>query len=390
MDGSIRVGRLFGIEINVHWSWLFIFFLITWTFAAGVLPAFFEDWGGGLYWGVGAFLALVFFLSILFHELSHSLMAQRFGIPVHNITLFVFGGFSSLSKESETPREEFWVAIVGPLTSLGFGVLFGIGYFVLAPIDAGVAGVSAHLAVINVAIAIFNMVPGFPLDGGRVLRSAIWAANKDQLNATKLASQAGQFVAFGLMGLGILAFFFLSIITGVWLFLIGNFLRTAAEATYRQQVVQSLLEGVPAERVARRDFVPVAPETTVLELVEEHILRGEGRAYPVVASGDVIGLVTLTDTKNVPREDWTRTRVRDAMTPRNKLKVVRPREDLARMLSLMGEGDINQVPVMENGQVVGMVHRGDLIHYIQARQEVGDLRPRADEDTRRSDYAWGR
>lgn len=383
MDGSFRIGRLLGIEINVHWSWLFIFFLITWTFAVGALPVFFEDWSPALYWGVGVFLALVFFLSILFHELSHSIMAIRFGIPVHNITLFVFGGFSALSKESESPREEFWVAIVGPLTSLGFGLLFAIGYLVFAPIDSGVAGVSAHLAIINTAIAIFNMVPGFPLDGGRVLRSIIWTANKNQLKATQLASQVGQGVAFVLMALGVAAFFFISIITGVWLFLIGNFLRTAAESSYRQLLVQTLLQGVPAERVAKRDFVEVAPDTTILELVEDHILRGRGRAYPVVASGDLIGLVTLTDTKNVPRDEWGRTRVQQAMTPRNRLKTVRPRDDLARVLQIMGESDINQVPLMEDGRIVGMVHRGDLIHYIQARQEVGDLRPRAEADARR-------
>jgi Zn-dependent protease/CBS domain-containing protein len=388
MDGSIRVGRLLGIEVNVHWSWLFIFFLITWTFAAGVLPFFFEEWGAGLRWGVGALLSLVFFLSILFHEMSHSLMAQRFGIPVHSITLFVFGGFSSLSKESETPREEFWVAIVGPLTSLAFGLLFAVGYFIFAPIDAGVAGVLAHLAVINVAIAIFNMVPGFPLDGGRVLRSAIWAANKNQLAATRLASQSGQVVAFIIMGLGIAAFFFVSIISGIWLFLIGNFLRAAAEATYRQQVVQTLLEGVPAERVAKRDVVPVGPDTSVEALVQDYILRGQGRAYPVISYGDLLGLVTLTDTKKVPREDWSTTPVRQAMTPRNKVKTAQPRDDLAKILSIMGTDDINQVPLIEDGQVVGMVHRGDLIQYIQAREEVGDLGQRRDEDARR-DLAWG-
>jgi Zn-dependent protease/CBS domain-containing protein len=387
MDGSIRVGRLLGIEVYVHWSWIFIFFLITWTFAAGVLPQFFEDWGPGLRWSVGAFLALVFFMSILFHEMFHSLMAQRFGIPVSSITLFVFGGFSSLSKESETPREEFWVAIVGPLTSLAFGLLFGIGYFVLAPLDAGVAGISAHLAVINIAIAIFNMVPGFPLDGGRVLRSAIWAANKNMVAATRLASQVGQAVAYGIMGLGVLAFFFLSVISGIWLFLIGNFLRSAAEATYRQQVVQTMLEGVPAERVARRDFVPVTPETRLTELVEEHILQGQGRAFPVVAGRDVVGLVTLTDTKNVPREEWPRTTVRQAMTPRERLKTVSRRDDLARVIELMGTGDINQVPLMDDGDIIGMVHRGDLIRYIQERQEVGEVG--GSTRGRGQEMAWG-
>jgi Zn-dependent protease/CBS domain-containing protein len=371
LDGTIRVGRFLGFEINVHWSWLFIFFLVTWTFATGVLEEFYPEWSGSRRWVVGGAIAIIFFLSILFHEMSHSILARRYGIPVTSITLFVFGGSSNLAKEPANARQEFWVAIVGPLTSFAMAGLFGLGYLVLTPLDEGAGGVSANLAVINLAIGAFNLVPGFPLDGGRVLRSLFWARNRNLLNATKLASNVGTIVAYGVMALGIASFFFYSVLTGIWLFLIGNFLRGASAASYQQLFLETVLKGVPASAVARRDFEPVAPDVTLAELVESHVLAGRGRCFPVMAGEELLGLITLTDLRKVPCDQWQTTTVYRAMTPLSRLRTVGLRDDLTRVLSEMSEGDINQVPLIDGRLLRGLIHRGDVLRYIQVREEIG-------------------
>ncbi len=371
MIGTFKLGRFFGFEISVHWSWIFIFFLVTWTFADSILSDAFPDWTGFQRWSVGAAIAIVFFISILLHEVSHSLVARRYGVPVTGITLFVFGGVSNLSKEPENAGQEFWIAIVGPLTSIAIAGLFAIGYVVLDPIDAGAGEVSLSLAVINGAIGIFNLTPGFPLDGGRVLRSVFWWRKRNLLTATRWASRAGQAVAYLVMGLGVLFFLLGDVISGIWFFLIGNFLRGASVASYEQLFVDTVLKGIPASTVARQDYVPVSPELTVAELVEDHVLAGHGRCYPVMAGEELLGLVTLTDTRRIPRDDWQTTTVYRAMTPIDQLKTVGLKDELTKVLAVMATGDINQVPLMDGRLLRGLIHRADVIRYIQVRQEIG-------------------
>lgn len=372
MIGTFRVARIFGFEINVHWSWLFIFFLVTWTFATRLLDEFYSDWTDTRRWVVAAAIALIFFLSILLHEMSHSVLARRYGIPVSSITLFVFGGVSNLSKEPETARQEFLIAIAGPLTSFLVAMVFAFGYFALTPLDEGAGAVSANLAFINLSIGLFNLLPGFPLDGGRVLRSAFWAQKRNILAATRIASNVGQGVAYAIMGLGVAAFFLLgSPVTGVWLFLIGNFLRSASVASYEQLFMERVLKGIPASAVASQEYVRVPPDLTLAELAEEHVLAGHGRCFPVVAGDELLGLVTLTDLRHVPREEWPKTTVYRAMTPFSKLRTVTMRDDLPKVLALMATGDINQVPLMDGKVLLGLIHRGDVIRYIQVRQEMG-------------------
>jgi len=368
--GTFKIGKFFGFEISVHWSWLFIFFLVTWTFATGIIEEFYPEWAGERRWIVGAGISLIFFLSILLHEMSHSVLARRYGIPVTGITLFVFGGVSSLQKEPANARQEFWIAVVGPLTSLAIAAVFAAGYFVLTPIDEGAGGVSANLAIINLAIGVFNLIPGFPLDGGRVLRSVFWAQKRNLLDATRIASNAGQMVAYLIMALGVASFFFVSVISGVWLFLIGNFLRGASEASYQQLFMETVLKGIPASSVARTDYVVVAPDLTLAALVEEHVLAGHGRAFPVTAGEELLGLVTLTDLRKVARDEWQSTTVYRAMTPLSKLRTVGMRDDLPRVLAEMAAGDINQVPLVDGRLLRGLIHRSDVIRYIQARQEI--------------------
>lgn len=371
MVGTFRLGRLFGFEINIHWSWIFIFFLVTWTFATGILEEFYPDWTDGRRWVAASAISVIFFFSILLHEMSHSLLARRYGIPVAGITLFIFGGVSSLSKEPDNARQEFMIAIVGPFISLALALLFGLGYLVLTPIEEGAGGVAGNLAVINLLIGIFNLLPGFPLDGGRVLRSFFWLNNRNVLDATRLASNVGQAVAYLIMGLGVISFFVLSPITGIWFFFIGNFLRSASASSYEQLFMDTVLKGIPVSTVARTDYVAVSPEVTLAQLVEEHVLAGEGRCFPVLAGQELLGLVTLRDLKNVPRDDWQSTTVYRAMTPFDQLKTVSLTDDLPRVLSQMALGDLNQIPLTDGKILLGMIDRGDVIRYIQVRQEIG-------------------
>lgn len=370
MAGTFRIGKIFGFEISVHWTWFFIFFLVTWTFANGVLEEFYSGWTDERRWTVAAAISLIFFVSILLHEMSHSLVARRYGIPISGITLFVFGGVSNMTKEPENSRQEFWIAIVGPFTSFALGIIFAIGYFILTSVDDGAAAVSGNLAAINFAIGIFNLLPGFPLDGGRVLRSAFWAKRHNLVEATKSASNIGMFVAYGIMAVGVVCFFVVSFITGIWLFLIGMFLRSASVESYEQVFLDVVLRGVPASAVAKQDYVTVSPDLTLAHLVEDYVLTGDGRCFPVVVEEQLLGLITLHDVRKVPRDDWKTTSVYRAMTPAPGLHTVTMRDDLPKVLSEMAAGDFNQVPLVEGKTLLGLIHRADVIRYIQVRQEM--------------------
>lgn len=369
MLSSIKLGRLFGIEIGVHWSWVFIFALITFTIAEGIFDRYLPEWSGTQRWSVAVVVAGIFFLSILLHELSHSLVAKARGIEVTGITLFVFGGVSMLGREAESAAEEFWIAIVGPLTSFAIGAFFAALWLAFRSPAPDVAAIAGYLALINGVIAVFNMIPGFPLDGGRVFRAFVWARNRNRLRATRTASKVGEYFAYGLMAAGALQFLF-NPIGGIWMFLIGLFLRNASAQSYEQLVLQSALEGLTAREVARTDYIPVEADMTMERLVGDLMLMGHGRCYPVIAGRELLGLVTLTDAQKLPRDEWAGTSVYRAMTPFEKLKTVEPSKDALEVLQLLGEKDINQVPVVEGRNLVGMISRADIMRLIQVRRAV--------------------
>ena len=371
MPNSIKLGKIAGIEIGVHWSWVFIFALITWSFAGGILEEYYPDWSDTRRWGVAVIVAVIFFLSILLHELSHSLVAKARGIPVEGITLFVFGGVSRLGREAESAGEEFQIAIVGPLTSLAIGAGFAILWLALRGPAPEAAAIAGYLAFINGVIAAFNMLPGFPLDGGRVFRSIVWARNRNLLRATRIASKTGEYMAYALMAAGGLQLVFLSNpIGGIWMFLIGLFLRNASTSSYEQLVLQTTLEGITAGQIARRDFIAIPPDMTMDHLVGEMMLAGHGRCYPVVAGDELLGLITLTDAQQLDREQWPATSVYRAMTPLEKLHTVSPLEEAAAVLQLMSETDVNQVPVVEGSRIIGIISRADILRLIQVRRAV--------------------
>ena len=315
MLGSFKLGKILGIEIGIHWSWLFIFALVTWSFADGILQEFFPEWSRAQKWTVGGLVAGIFFISILLHEISHSLVAKAKGIPVRDITLFVFGGVSNLAHEARSAGEEFQIAIVGPLTSLALAALFAVLWLALQPFFEGAAAVAGYLAFINLILAVFNMLPGFPLDGGRVFRSIVWALNRNQLRATRIAAKVGEFLSYGLMGVGVIQIFFGNFTGGIWMILVGTFLRGASVSSYENLLVEQTLAGLKVRDIARRDFVAVPPDMTIEQLVTEYVLSARGRSFPVVAGQELLGLITLTDVQRLEREQWAATSVYRAMTP---------------------------------------------------------------------------
>jgi len=369
--GAFRIGRIAGIDIGVHWSWIFIFALITWSFAGNLLEHYFPRWSEGQRWAVSVVIAGIFFGSILLHELSHSLVAKARGIPVTGITLFVFGGVSNLGREPQSPAEEFQIAVVGPLTSLVIGAVFAILWAALRSPAPGAAAIAGYLAFVNGILAVFNMLPGFPLDGGRVFRSIVWARTRNLFQATRTASRVGEYVAYALMGVGAIEILFGNLIGGVWLIVIAIFLRGASAGGYQRMIEEKALQGMSAGDVASATaYDPVPPDMTLAQLVEEHVLTRHGRYYPVMAGEELLGLITLADMRHHERAEWLNTTVFRAMTPFERLRTVAPSESVMKVLQVMSEADVHQVPVVEGRRLLGIISRGDILRLIQVRQEV--------------------
>ena len=370
---AFRIGRIAGIDIRVHWSWFAIFFLLTWWLAEGFYSDVYEDWTAAQAWTASVITTLVFFSSVLLHELSHSLMAKRLGLPVSSITLFIFGGVSSLTEEPSSAKQEFQVAIVGPLTSLALGGVFGLialGGWLLASGDSPVTAIAEYLAFINIAVSVFNMLPGFPLDGGRVLRSALWAQGRSMLRATRLASTAGTVISFVLIAVGVLSVLAGSFIGGVWFIVIGWFLRNASEASYRQLLFRQTLEGTKVGETLNRTYHGAPPDIFLNQLVNEYMLGYSQRCVPILVTDDLLGLVTMSDLKRVPADEWATTSAYRAMTPAAKLHVVGPEDDLTHALEVMAVNDVHQLPVLERRSFLGFVTRADVLRLIQIRSEL--------------------
>jgi Zn-dependent protease/CBS domain-containing protein len=389
-SSGLTIGRIFGIRITIDWSWIFIFVLVTWnvgTAVAHLHPA----WGLATIWGVAVVAAILFFASVLAHELAHSLVARAQGLPVRTITLFLFGGVSNIQREPRAPGGEFLMAIVGPLTSIVLGVIFivlggvstGTLMHTVLPSMAGLAHLSPlaiillWLGQINILLGLFNLIPGFPLDGGRVLRSLLWAATGNLRTATRWASWVGQAIGW-LMIIGGLAmifgvqipFFGTGFLGGLWLAFVGWFLTMAAIQSYRQVVLEDVLEGVPVARLMRTT-VPTVPATiSISDLVDAHMMGTDERCFAVLQDGDhLAGLVCLDDVRKVPREAWETTRVQQIMTPMDQVAVVTPQEEASEALTELTGRDVNQVPVVQDGRLVGMLRRRDVLRWLQLHGE---------------------
>lgn len=369
---SWRLGRLLGVEIRIDSSWLLIFLLVTWTLAAGYFPRSYPDRPALLYWAVGLATSLLFFASVLLHELSHSLVARSQGEKVERITLFLFGGAAQIADEPHNALSEFAMAVAGPLASFVLAVGAAVVWLALRGFVPLFAGAFYYLAIINVGLGVFNLIPGFPLDGGRVLRSLVWGVTKDLRLATRIASWAGQTVAFLMVVAGVLQFFSGDWLNGLWTMMIGWFLRNAAISSYRQLVLRETLVDVSVSQLMSSDFVAVSPDLSLADLVEDYIIRRHEHAYPVVEGDLLVGIVCMHDVRSVPRDRWGTTFVRDVMTPHSELLVVGPRDDGNTLLSRMATRDVHQLPVLDGTRLVGMVSRSDVVRFLQWQTEAGD------------------
>jgi Zn-dependent protease len=368
---GISIGRAFGIPLRLHYSWFIVFVLVVWSLAVDYFPAYYPQ-GNSTTWIIaGVAASLLLFGSVLAHELMHSVVAQAAGIPIQSITLFIFGGVSQMTEEPRQPQVEFRMALAGPVASLVLGGIFlAIGHW-LGGVPEFIKVMSRLVGQINILLAGFNLIPGFPLDGGRVLRSLLWWQSQDLRRATRIASNIGRGVGYLFIIIGIVLIFMGNWINGLWLAFIGWFLENAASASYRQLALQDILKGHKVRELMTQDCPIVSPALTIQQLVNEQILTSGRRCFPVVQSDRVLGLITIHDIKKVAREQWPTKTVGEVMTPFANLKSVGPDEDLATALRILTEQNINQLPVVKDGNIVGMIARDNLLSFISVRSELG-------------------
>jgi len=371
VPGSIRFGTIAGIEISLHVSWLIIMVLLTWSLATGWFAIQYPGWSPSAYWVLSISASLLLFGSVLAHELAHSLIARARGLPVKNITLFIFGGVSNIEREPQRPGIELQIALVGPLTSLAIG---GLALLLLRAIQGGTSPLAAllgYLGVMNILLGLFNLVPGFPLDGGRVLRAIVWKVSGNVHKATRVATFVGQAIAYLLIFIGLLFFFEGSLIDGLWLGFIGWFLLNGAQSASAQATFATMFSNVTVSQVMNPNPATVPANISLQRLVDEFLLPQGWRSACVLQGDRFAGLITLSGVRHIPREGWSQTPVGLAMVPVEKLHVVSPEQSFEKVLPLMVHQDVNQVPVISADQLVGMLSREDVLRFIEIRRGLG-------------------
>lgn len=369
MTASVKLGRIWNIPIGLHWSWFIVFALVTSGLALALFPRNHPGLTGEAYLLLGVATSLLFFASVLLHELGHTWVALRFKVPVREINLFIFGGVAMMTKEPPSAKAEFWIAIAGPLVSLALAFIFGALW--LASGDfVYIAAPAVWLAGINLSLAIFNMIPGFPLDGGRVLRAIVWHFKGSLYKATKVASTSGQFFALALIAFGVYTLLTGNFVSGLWIGFIGWFLLSSASAAMAHTNLEQRLSGATVGEIMHRRLQFVDANLTLQELVDNHLLRGQSRFFFVRSENAPLGLITLTDVTKIPRVNWRRVTVGEAMTPGSKVVFIAPESGLLAALQIMGEKNIAQVPVVGGGRLLGAVTREAVFHQINLRTKL--------------------
>ncbi|HEX2923205.1 MAG TPA: site-2 protease family protein [Chloroflexota bacterium] len=370
MEPTLSAGRLFGVRINLSPSWFLIFALVTWTLSAGYFPAQYPWWPIQMHWVLGVFGSLAFFGSVVAHELAHAVVALRFGIPVARITLFLFGGLAQITREAATPKAEAAIAIAGPAASMLLAVIFAVAFVVARLFWEPAEGLCLWLATINGSLALFNLIPGFPLDGGRLLRALVWARTTDYRRATRISSAAGQVVGFLLVFVGLYMLTQGSLMDAFWLVLVGWFLHGAAVGSYRSVKVADDLKSVAVGDVMARDVIPVPADATVAEFVNGYLMRRRHCRYPVVRGIDLVGMVGLAELRGVAVEKRTSTWVAGVMRPVEQCRPLQPRDSGDQALQQLNELEMEDLPVVEDGRVVGILSRSELMRLVQTRQQL--------------------
>lgn len=371
MNASFKLGKIWGIPIGLHISWFLVFGLVLFSLSTSYFPNEYPQLSTGTHVVLAAITTILLFGSVLLHELGHALIALRNRIPVKGITLFVFGGVAQITREPQTPGAEFRIAIAGPLVSLALAGVFGGLYLIDRNIPL-LAAPSEYLMRLNFMLVLFNMIPGFPLDGGRVLRSIVWRLTNNQERATRIASAGGQVVAFAFISLGIFSMFAGQIVNGLWLIFIGWFLQNAASSANQQVSIQHKLRGVSVSQVMDRDLGMISPLTPLNQVVEERVLqRGESAFFVVDYDGSVAGLITLQDITRIPQAQWRYRSVGQVMAPMQRLLQVEAGVELMAALQMMEENNAHHAAVVQENQPVGLLSREQVLRYLRMRVELG-------------------
>lgn len=369
---GIPLFRILGFQVKLDASWLILAVLVTWSLAAGYFPARYEGLPGPTYLWMGVAGALGLFASIVFHELSHSLVARRYGMSIRGITLFIFGGVAEMEDEPPTAKAEFLMAIAGPVASALLAVSFNIlGDFCLRMgMAAPVPAVLGYLSFINMLLAAFNLVPAFPLDGGRMLRAVLWGWKGDLRWATRIAANAGASFGFALIAFGLFNIVTGNLIGGIWFMLIGFFVRGAAAGSYSQMQTRRFFQGEPVRRFMVVDPIAAPPDITVHRLVEDYIYRHYHELFPVVEGPRLLGCIGVAEIRQVPRDRWDQVRVFDAMSPASPENTVDAGLDSVEALAIMRRTGNSRLMVVEDGQLAGMVTLKDLLRLIAFKMDL--------------------
>lgn len=369
MAGSIRIFRIAGIDIYINFSWIIILVFLTFSLATGWFPTLYPGWSSATYWVVSFIASILLFVSVLLHELAHSFVARARGLPVKSIVLFIFGGVSNIEREPGSPGVEFQMAFVGPLTSLVIG---GVCFLLMLPLrgsNSPVAAILGYLAVTNILLGIFNLIPGFPLDGGRVLRSIVWRISGNLRTATRVATVVGQIIAYLFILIGIFFFFTGDVLDGIWLGFVGWFLLSSAQSAGTQTIMQTSFQGVTVSQIMNTSPVTVPANISLQRLVHEYFIPQGLRSAPVMQGDQLAGLVTLSDIRHVPQEQWPQTPVGYVMIPLDRLHTIAPDQQLNDVLPLMTGRDVNQLPVVSDGRLVGILSRDAIMRFLEVRRD---------------------
>jgi Zn-dependent protease len=365
---SLNIGRIFGIPIGLDYTWFLIFILVTTLLATSYFPSEFQNWPAGLYWVVGGATSILFFASVLLHELGHSVVALHYKIPVRSITLFIFGGIAQIASEPPFAMAEFWIALAGPLVNFLLVIILTLLETVFAG-SAALLGMAKYLTYINLSLGLFNLVPGFPLDGGRVFRAIIWGLVHDFRRATQVAVLVGRGFAFLFILFGLFQVFTGNVSNGLWIAFVGWFLENAALSQVQHLTIQDLLTGHKVEEAMGRNFTIVPADITLQKLADDHVL-GLGRSFFIVQANDqAVGLLTLQGISELPRSEWPSIKSSDVMVPAAKMHSVQMGIEIADALTIMDQAGINQLPVMSGEQVSGILSRENVINFLRSRQK---------------------
>jgi Zn-dependent protease len=371
---SITLFRLFGFSVRLDLSWLFIAVLITWSLASGFFPSHYRGLSTQTYWVMGGVGAVGLFLSIVLHELCHSLVARRYGLPMKGITLFIFGGVAEMEDDPSSPKVEFLMSIVGPLSSVAIG-LACYGFYLLGRLwglPLAAVAVLSYLSGINILLACFNLVPAFPLDGGRVLRSILWKVKNDIRWATRICSRIGSGFGYLLVALALYSLLAGNFINALWWFLIGIFINNAAQMSYRQLLLRRAMEGELVSRFMKTDIVTVPPSASIQEFVDDYLFRHHFKMYPVVDQGKLVGCISSRDVKNVARQEWKNRTVAETAAHVCTTNSLRPDTDALKALAQMKRDGTSRVMVTDGERLVGILTLKDLLEFLALKVELDE------------------